>query len=99
MKNLLFSFVVFLAIGNVSMANPNSKNLTPVKSEASSVKTNDTEGTTCCTRRGRASNGQAVVITACVKTTGDFAIDNGNACSKAQQIVAVNITLLESLAP
>lgn len=88
-----------MAVGNISMANPNSKNLTPVKSEASSVKTNDTNGTTCCTRRGRASNGQAVVITACVKTTGDFAIDNGNACSKAQQIVAANITLLESLAP
>ncbi len=88
-----------MAIGNVSMANPNQKNLTPVKSEVSSVKTNDANGTTCCTRRGRASNGQAVVITACVKTTGDFAIDNGNACSKAQQIVAANITLLESLAP
>jgi hypothetical protein len=48
-----------------------------------------------CTRRGKDSHGQSVVITSSVDSTGDFAIDMGNACSKAAAVVKLAVALLE----
>jgi orotate phosphoribosyltransferase len=99
MKNLVFTIIALVSFSTMSSASTLSKEL---KKKELTVTFNEIEvetKTTCCTRRGKSTTNQSVVITACVQSTGDLAIDTGNACEKAAAIVKANIQLLDTLTP
>ena len=88
--------IALVAFGTLSMANTNKKGATKEETNTTSVKTEEVFATTCCTRRGTSSNGQSIAVTACVESTKDHAIDMGNACGKATEIVKANVKYLDA---
>ena len=98
MKNLFFTIIALVSFSSVSIANNKTKEFKKIEINVSSVKSEDLAKNTCCTRRGKSSNGQSVSITACVQSTGDLAIDMGNACGKATSIAAAAVEVLDNLA-
>ncbi|MDI1317939.1 hypothetical protein [Flavobacterium sp.] len=90
MKNLLFTIIALVSFSTMAIASTTTKELKKEELTVTSKKSEAAFATTCCTRRGESSNGQSVTINACVESTGDLAIDRGNACGKALAIVNAN---------
>lgn len=97
MKNLLFTIIALVSFSTMSIASTNTKELKKAELTVTSKKGENAFSTTCCTQRRKSLNGQSVVINACVESTGNLAIDRGNACGKALAIVNANIKLLDSM--
>jgi hypothetical protein len=97
MKNVLFTIIALVSFSTMSSASTITKELKKKEVTVTSKKTEDAFATRCCTRRGKTLNGQSVAITACVESTGDMAIDMGNACGKAAAIVAATIKVLDAM--
>ena len=97
MKNLFFTIIALVSFSTVSIANNTTKDFKKTELNVSSVNSKDEAKTTCCTRRGKSSNGQSVSITACVLSIGDLAIDMGKACAKATSIAAAAVEVLDNM--